>query len=82
MGLISFLKSKFAKKKDEKYNNGLEKSRSAFSKKLNDLGYNIKVSNYGVFTDGLFNLYKIEQTKICAFLLNTYLTGIKFLEKM
>ena len=51
MGLISFLKSKFAKKKDEKYNNGLEKSRSAFSKKLNDLGKKYKKVNEDYFTD-------------------------------
>ena len=37
---------------------------SLLQKKLNELGYNIKVSNYGVFTDALFNLYKIEKTKI------------------
>ena len=51
MGLISFLKSKFAKKKDEKYNNGLEKSRSAFSKKLNELGKKYKKVNGDYFSD-------------------------------
>jgi len=33
-------------------------------------------------TNSLKTYSKIDQTKICSFLLNTYLTGIKFLEKM
>lgn len=51
MGLLSFLKEKFSKKKDEKYNAGLEKSRSAFSKKLNDLGKKYKKVNEEYFSD-------------------------------
>jgi len=33
-------------------------------------------------TDSLKTYSKLKQIKICAFVLNTYLTGIKFLEKM
>ena len=33
-------------------------------------------------TNALQTYTKMDQTKICLFLLNTYLTGIKFLEKM
>jgi len=33
-------------------------------------------------TNSLNTYSKIDETKICSFLLNTYLTGIKFLEKM
>lgn len=33
-------------------------------------------------TDSLQTYSKADSSKICAFLLNTYLTGIKFLEKM
>lgn len=33
-------------------------------------------------TDSLQTYSKTDSSKICAFLLNTYLTGIKFLEKM
>ena len=33
-------------------------------------------------TNSLKTYSKIDETKICSFLLNTYLTGIKFLEKM
>ena len=33
-------------------------------------------------TNSVKTYAKIDQTKICSFLLNTYLTGIKFLEKM
>lgn len=51
MGLISFLKEKFSKKADKKYNAGLEKSRSAFSKKLNDLGKKYKKVNEDYFSD-------------------------------
>lgn len=51
MGLISFLKSKFSKKENAKYNDGLEKSRSAFSKKLNDLGKKYKKVNNDYFND-------------------------------
>ena len=51
MGLISFLKEKFSKKNNDKYNSGLEKSRSAFSKKLNDLGKKYKKVNEDYFSD-------------------------------
>jgi len=51
MGLISFLKNKFSKKDNDKYNTGLEKSRSAFSKKLNDLGKKYKKVNEDYFSD-------------------------------
>ncbi|MCQ2087402.1 MAG: signal recognition particle-docking protein FtsY [Bacilli bacterium] len=51
MGLISFLKEKFSKKDNGKYNNGLEKSRSAFSKKLNDLGKKYKKVNEDYFSE-------------------------------
>lgn len=33
-------------------------------------------------TSAVKSYSKIDQTKICSFLLNTYLTGIKFIEKM
>ena len=51
MGLISFLKEKFSKKSDDKYNNGLEKSRSAFSKTLNYLGKKYKKVNEDYFSE-------------------------------
>lgn len=53
MGLISFLKSKFSKKEEdkvvEKYNSGLEKSRTQFANKLSILAKSYKEVNQDYF---------------------------------
>ncbi len=53
MGLISFLKSKFAKKDTEtaKYSNGMEKSRKNFSSKLKNLSSRYKTVNQEYFDE-------------------------------
>lgn len=54
MGLISFLKEKFGKKKDvssEKYDKGMEKSRKSFSSKLTNLGHKYKKVNQEYFEE-------------------------------
>jgi len=54
MGLISFLKDKFAKKKDENietYSEGMEKARSNFSNKLNSLSKKYKKVNAEYFEE-------------------------------
>ena len=55
MGLISFLKEKFGRKKKdvttEKYEKGLEKSRKNFSSKLNNLSNRYKVVNQDYFEE-------------------------------
>ena len=55
MGLISFLKEKFGKKKKdestEKYEKGLEKSRKNFSSKLTNLSNRYKVVNQEYFEE-------------------------------
>jgi len=54
MGLISFLKSKFSKKKDEsseKYSAGMSKSRSNFSNKLENLSKRYKSVNQDYFDE-------------------------------
>lgn len=53
MGLISFLKSKFSKKDkvDQKYVNGLEKSRKNFSSRLDELSNRYKSVNQDYFDE-------------------------------
>ncbi len=54
MGLISFLKNKFAKKEDksvDSYNEGLEKSRKNFSNKLTNLAERYKNVNQTYFDE-------------------------------
>ena len=54
MGLIKFLKEKFAKKKDDttdKYEKGMEKSRKSFSSKLNNLSHKYKKVNQEYFEE-------------------------------
>ena len=54
MGLIKFLKEKFAKKKDDttdKYEKGMEKSRKSFSSKLNNLSHRYKKVNQEYFEE-------------------------------
>lgn len=52
MGLISFLKEKFGKKKEaENFSNGMKKSNEAFIKKMNKLSSKYKTINEDYFTD-------------------------------
>ena len=57
MGLISFLKDKFSKKKDnekadaEVYSKGMEKSRQNFSNKLNSLSKKYRKVNQEYFEE-------------------------------
>ena len=53
MGLIAFLKEKFAKKdkKVDKYQEGLSKSRKNFSSKLNNLSERYKTVNQDYFDE-------------------------------
>ena len=53
MGLVSFLKNKFAKKEEsvDKYSKGLEKSRENFSNKLSELSKRYKTVNAEYFEE-------------------------------
>ncbi|MCR4880272.1 MAG: signal recognition particle-docking protein FtsY [Bacilli bacterium] len=53
MGLVSFLKNKFAKKEEsvDKYSKGLEKSRANFSNKLSELSKRYKSVNADYFEE-------------------------------
>ena len=53
MGLVSFLKNKFAKKEEsvDKYSKGLEKSRENFSNKLSELSKRYKSVNESYFEE-------------------------------
>ena len=53
MGLVSFLKNKFAKKEEsvDKYSKGLEKSRENFSNKLSELSKRYKTVNESYFEE-------------------------------